>query len=1425
MQARLILLLWFMGYGCFYVQAQCPADLANPSVTGVSCNKGSDGSIHLINFQGTPPYTFLWSTGNTGSSLTDIPAGTYSVTITDGAGCRDTISSIVVTQPGAFVYNVIIKNVTCPGGSDGSLTFFLSGGTPPYTYLWLNAATGDTLGTTKDLTGLKAGIYQLDVTDNNGCTGRIFYLIAEPQPMNIQGTINSVSCPGGSNGSILLTVTGGTGTKTYQWSSGENSKNLLNKPAGTYSVTVTDVNRCIATRTFTINAPDSLRANGTPSPVSCHGQQDGAIDISPSGGTPPYSFLWSDSSSDEDRNNLAPGQYCLTISDANGCLSAPFCFTIQEPQPLSVSGTISPASCNTASDGSVTLSVSGGTPPYSYQWSNNSTSSQLNGLSPGSYSVTVTDDNGCTQAASFLIEPAGNITLSLGVVHAYCGTSNGAVYTGISGGTPPYQFIWNNGFSTPFAEELSAGVYSITATDANGCSASAVALVNDTGSLALQVSATPALCGAGASGTVNLTVSGGLAPYSYFWSTTDTTEDLVGLPAGNYSVTVSDNNGCAVVAYVEIQETSGLSLSLSTSPSTCGEATGTASIAVNGGTAPYRYVWSTGDSAMAVNNLAAGIYSITATDANGCSATAWVTITDTGAPTLTFSTSDASCAGNDGSISVQVNGGLVPYSYQWSTGDSTSAITGLAAGSYTLTVTDAAGCAAAAVRELYASPGIIAAADREEPSCYNYEDGSIDISISQGTAPFSFFWSTGAFTEDLDSLSAGNYFITITDGSACSVAMSIILDAPDSIQITPDITRPACNGSMDGAITINVSGGQPPFAYDWTTGDTSHILTGLSAGNYIVTVSDANDCSTTQTITIEEPDSLSIIITDVSDISCPGAQDGSITIQVSGGTFPYFFNWSNQDSTQNVFGLAPGEFSVTVTDINGCKDSSDIITVADADSMLLTANIVQPTCTTTGSITLSVSGGKNPYTFLWSNGVDTSLLDGLSGGGEYVVTVTDAHGCTLSDTFLIVEPPVIDVLITIQDTIACAGDSSGTICASVDGVPPPHFYLWSNGYTTACVSGLPAGMYAVTVSDGQGCEAYMDSIFIHQPEPITITPVNINGISCIGNSDGSAGVSAGGGTPPFTFQWSNGDTGNFADELPAGPVTVTATDSRGCTATLTILIQQPQPFDFSNSEVRGVTCDTMQDGSILVILSGGSAPYTFLWNDTFTGPVRNNLALGNYTVTVTDARGCTAENQFEITGPRCNSPPVAGDDTLSFYICENDTIHIAVLLNDFDPDGDALFVQVILQQPAHGTVRINPTQTITYAPDPNFTGTDSFSYLVCDQGQPPQLCDTGQVVVVVQPCRPNIFIPNGFSPNGDGTNDEFEIPGIESYPDNELLIFNRWGNKVKEYKGYDNSWRGTNEKGEPLPDGTYYYILKLKDQDNTIFTGYVIIHR
>jgi hypothetical protein len=1156
----------------------------------------------------------------------------------------------------------LIENLQPPTGGNG---------TP--TYKWYKSITGppfspnnwDLISGANELTYQPSVITEttwfIRVAIREFCTEEISsnsVKITIVPEVNVNTSSTEISCFGGNDGSATVTVSGGAAPFTYLWNTvpAQTTATASGLTAGTYTVTVTDDEGCSATASVTINQPAQIGLTITKADVSCFGGNDGSATVTVSGGTAPFTYLWNTvpAQTTATATGLTAGTYTVTVTDDEGC-SATASVTITQPAQIGLTITKADVSCFGGNDGSATVTVSGGTAPFTYLWNTvpAQTTTTATGLTAGTYSVTVTDDEGCSATASVTITQPAQIGLTITKTDVSCfGGNDGSATVTVIGGTAPFTYLWNTipAQATATASGLTAGTYSVTVTDDEGCSATASVTINQPAQVGLTITKADVSCFGGNDGSATVTVSGGAAPFTYLWNTVpfQTTATASGLTAGTYSVTVTDDEGCSATASVTITQPAQIGLTITKVDVSCfGGNDGSATVTVSGGSAPFTYLWNTvpAQTTATASGLTAGTYSVTVTDDEGCSATASVTINQPAQVGLTITKADVSCfGGNDGSATVTVSGGAAPFTYLWNTvpAQTTATATGLTAGTYSVTVTDDEGCSATASVTITQPAQIGLTLTKTDVSCFGGNDGSATVTVSGGTAPFTYLWNTvpAQTTATATGLTAGTYSVTVTDDEGCSATASVTITQLVQIVLSISKAHVSCFGGNDGSATVTVSGGTAPFTYLWNTvpAQTTATATGLTAGTYSVTVTDDEGCSATASVNITQPAQIGLTITKA-DVSCFGGNDGSATVTVSGGTAPFTYLWNTipAQATATASGLTAGTYSVTVTDDEGCSATASVninqpaqigLTITKADVSCFGGN--------DGSATVTVSGGTAPFTYLWNTvpAQTTATASGLT-AGTYSVTVTDDEGCSATASVTINQPAQIGLTITKTD-VSCFGGNDGSATVTVSGGTAPFTYLWNTvpAQTTATASGLTAGTYTVTVTDDEGCSATA-SVNITQPAQIGLTITKVD-VSCFGGNDGSSTVTVSGGTAPFTYLWNTvpAQTTATATGLTAGTYTVTVTDDEGCSATASVTITQPAQIGLTITKAD-VSCFGGNDGSATVTVSGGTAPFTYLWNTVpaQTTATASGLTAGTYSVTVTDDEGCSATASVTITQP------------------------------------------------------------------------------------------------------------------------------------------------------------------------------------------------
>lgn len=1136
---------------------------------------------------------------------------------------------------------------------------------------------------------------------------------------------------------------------------------------------------------------------------------------------------------------------------------------------------IQQAKCNGSSDGAITLNPTGGTGPYTFNWSGpgitNPSQQNQTGLVAGTYNVTITDQpSGATATGSFnIFYPAPLTTQSANytITHQTCfGTNTGAI-SGVTaqGGTGPYTYAWSGPggatFNTPNISMLAPGAYNLTITDANQCQTIA-GPVNINAATQMQVQSGSlntqnVVCFGTSTGSISLNIVGGAANKQYQWSGpgsfTADTEDIANLAAGNYTLMVTDGNGCTFTTQQFTINNPGAPFTIdqatATNVSCIDDTNGSITQPASGGWTPYAsFVWvnSQGQTVSNVQNplgLAPGTYTPTFTDARGCSVVgAQVTIS---APptqlTASFTATQTACPNQaSGSINVTANGGWGSYQYAW--GAQPQQLppipnpTGVQAGTYTVTITDVNGCAFVINPVVQGPQPIVANPQVTNLTCHNSGNGGIVLNPSGGAMPYqSITWNNNMSGANISNLPPGQYIPTILDANNCVVTLpAITVTAPQPISISGALTDPD-PGQTNGAITLTVVGGTPNYQYTWSGPDgfSSNLpdISGLKGGVYRVTITDANMCQEVAEFSLSGGLAVGVINTTPS-CNNDGCAELNITLPGAG---VFTLNWINTttgaSSAQPVLAGGP----ITVCDLAGGAYTFQLCDDAGLCSPTVGATIQQnqpvtphgetvsdptPPNYNNGQILLTPSQTGQVLSYSWSpdnlpaGPVQLNLTE-----GTYTVTITNFNsGCTLALTYVLNNQYPALLLAHNTTNPTCLNSENGAVTLSLSGGNPPFTYLWSNGDTTQNISDVPAGDYSVTVTQAHGATTVYTIPTLTNQSSLNITNVNILSnyggfqVSGADKCDGVGEVFFSGQSGPVSVLWSSGSNTAFTQSLCAGDYTVMVTDNLGCTSTWSGSLTAPAGINstalaITNYNGFNVSCDGQCDGVARVQVSGGVLPYNVIWPtgqvDFITSPSMFSQAVklcgGSYKVTVSDFNNNTAVVDVVVTEPDPITATFSFIEPTTFNSCDGEVFAVANGVA-----GSASFIW-------SSTFGRNGTGQ-------NASGlcaSDVVQFIVRDANG----CIGTFSAEVPFPQDGCLHVRPVITPgNDDGKNDFTFIPCIETV-ENTVEIYNRWGQLVFRTENYDNAdpsrrFEGKTRDGAVLAEGVYFYVLTYKDVQN-----------
>ena len=901
-----------------------------------------------------------------------------------------------------------------------------------------------------------------------------------------------------------------------------------------------------------------------------------------------------------------------------------------------------PISCTgNGKDAVLRLKITGGVAPYRIEWSGGLSGENPHNVASGNYTATVTDSKGKARTIQIPV-PDARLRISARQRKPITGPGkmDAVGEVDIEGNASGLQIIWDNGETLATATKLGGGEHTVTVTDPKGCTATAKVMITEkVDPLSIAITETQAIkCAGEKTAAVAVQVTGGKAPFQYKWNNPALSgENITGLSAGGYQVTVTDAMGKTAVAAVVVPQPEPFALiALAQSAATPGSADGKAQAQTTGGVTAKSFQWDNGETTAVATKLSPGQHSVTATNPSGCTATATVRILENIQPlTIVISQKNAvKCFGEKAALSVVVTGGKGPFDYKWNNtslnGDQPANV---APGDYQLTVTDALSVTSIAVVSIKQPEKLTLTATVQSPASTGNRDGKAKAVPAGGAGNYIFQWQSGESGSEALRLAPGSNGVTVTDANGCTATATVNIS--ENIQpLTVSISEKSkikCAGDKTAALSVEVGGGKPPFDYQWNNptlngGD----LTGLANGDYLVTVTDAAGNSSTAKASVVQPQPL-LISAAVQGPASTGNSDGKALAQVTGGAGAQNFKWDNGESTAAAVQLSPGQHSVIVTDANGCVATTTVNIFENVQP--LAVKITEKTAIKcagdkTAALAVQVSGGKGPFKYQWSNPALTGDQPAEVVAGTYSITVVDGTGKTSTANVVVSQPQPIVLTATVQSP-ASTGNADGKAQAEVAGGTGTPTFKWDNGENTALAVKLGPGQHTVTATDANGCYNSVTIQISENIQPLTVKVSEKAAIKCAGEK-ATLNVQVSGGKTPFTYNWSNPAlSGAQPAGVDGGTYDLTVTDAKGTSQTASVEVKAPAALEATLLRNIGATTDRSNDGKAEITVKGGTPKYSILWDTKQTGLSAPKLPLGKHNVVVTDANGCTQKIDFE----------------------------------------------------------------------------------------------------------------------------------------------------------------------------------------------------
>jgi gliding motility-associated-like protein len=1148
---------------------------ASVSIPSIPC-AGGPVAVTVTGL-GSPVGGYTYSTGFGASTFTPsgtfaLPLGANMLRVRDSNHCQfDTI--IHLLAPAAAVVTTTQVNVSCNGAANGSITVSATGGRPPYLY----NISGGAFGSSPVFSPLGAGIYTVSVKDSAGCIVNRTVTITQPPALKIDSVaITGPSCLGPSAGSARIYAHGGTPPLLYAIGSGSytSSPTFSSLPAGTYILHIKDANGCTKDTTITLVQPAAIAVAAAVVSPSCSGS--GTVTLTASGGVPAYLYAMGSGAyaSTPTFGPLAGGTYTFHVKDNAGCIKDTT-ISIVAPSSIVAHASVRSPLCSTLSNGQVSLSGTGGVPPYMYAMGigSYSSSSVFSPLAAGSYVFHIKDARGCVKDTTIALADSTTVGATLSVSNILCHGDSAIVSlsgTGSAGG----GYLYTSG-SAPFTSSgtfsVTAGTYAMHVMDGYSCAFDTTITITQPAPLSVTTSASATLC-SGSGGSMSVSATGGTPGYMYSLSggPYGTSPVFSALAGGTYVVAVRDANGCTLYDTVTIVQPAAIVIDsiVLAHPLCHGNTNGSISVFAHGGGGTLTYALSSGAFFPTANitGLVSGTYIVHVRDVNGCIKDTTVTLVQPAAISLASTVVSPVCStlGN-GKITVMLAGGTPAYTYAIGSGafGASSTFSPLAAGTYTVHAKDAHGCMRDTTITIADSLSISSSLTVSSSPCSGSMAGSISVAGLGGTSPYTYaigsgsYGTSGAFT----ALAGGTYTVHVRDHNGCIKDTTAVISQPALLSMAIAVSEPTCFNLANGHVAVMGTGGTPGYQYSWNYAPytASGSFGSVAAGVATIQVKDLNGCVHDTTFTITQPAPVSASVS-LSDIRCHGDADGSIAVHAAGGTAPYMYavNTSSFASSNTFNGLSDGVYNVHITDLKGCTHDTSVV-VTEPAALQLTAAVTHPKCEGmgNGTVVLDASGGMPVYTYAIDHSTyrTDTVFNGLT-SGVYTFHLKDAHGCVKDTTITLVNLEHIANDVTVSPATCYGGKNGGIVIHTTGGKAPLQYEL--NGYRTdnGRYDSLAAGKYVIVVTDSNNCRSSV-SAEVRQPLELRIT-LDVKDNQCEEEGDqGAILASVRDGTAPYSYLWSNNPSLNNASNpgLGNGHYMLTVKDDHQCVATDTATIR------------------------------------------------------------------------------------------------------------------------------------------------------------------------------------------------------------------------------------------------------------------------------